>query len=72
MAYHKEVKENEIWVGNVSIIRDLSYLKIAGVKFRRGIQAYDINGEKISKNYMLPLFVTKETFDKYNRVMEKL
>jgi len=67
---HKECEKDEYFVGNVRIKKDFSYLD--GVKFRLGEQAFDINGEKISKNYMRPLIIKKRSFEKYESILDDL
>lgn len=64
---HNECKEDEIWVGNIQVGRDLSYLQ--NLKYRIGDIAYCIEGKKLDSNYMRPLFVKKESFSEYNRIM---
>jgi len=56
-----------IFVGNTPSGGDLSELN--NVKYLIGDTALDIHGEVIDKNYMLPLFVAKESYDEYNRIM---
>jgi hypothetical protein len=56
-----------IFVGNTPTGGDLSELE--GVKYLVGELAYDLDGKEIDKNYLLPLFVAKESYDKYDRIM---
>ena len=68
MLYHKECKENEVFVGNTRTDDNLADLQYK-VKFRKGVQAFDIHGNKIETSYMCPLFIAKEDFAKYDRIM---
>lgn len=73
--YHKEAMEHEVFVGNFSskggetvCIPDfLSSLKTA----RLGDQAYSIDGYPISQDEYRPLFVHKDEYEAYNRIMMK-
>lgn len=56
-----------IFVGNTPTGGNLSELK--NIKYIIGDLAYDIHGNSIDKNYMLPLFVAKESYDEYDRIM---
>ena len=56
-----------IFVGNTPTGGNLSELK--NIKYIIGDLAYDIHGEKLDKNYMLPLFVAKESYNEYDRIM---
>lgn len=67
--YHDECKENEVFVGNTEVEKSREYLK--GVNYRLGNQAYDYYGKKIPTDYMLPLYISKGDFDKYNSIMEE-
>ncbi|HSW63392.1 MAG TPA: hypothetical protein VLH56_08790 [Dissulfurispiraceae bacterium] len=67
--YHEERRDNEIWVGNTRTENDLSYLQ-GKVKFRKGEQAYYLDGKKISTDYMRPLFIEKDDFIAYNNIMD--
>lgn len=65
--YNKECRENEIFVGNINARRDMSYL--SGIDYRIGNQAYDIHEMKIVPSYMRPLFIAKESYNKYDSIM---
>jgi hypothetical protein len=56
-----------IFVGNTPAGGDLSEFK--NIKYMVGNLAYDIHGKEIDKNYMLPLFVAKESYNEYDRIM---
>lgn len=58
-----------IFVGNIPAGDSLSDMK--SIKYIIGELAYDIHGKEIDKNYMLPLFVAKESYDDYNRIMQE-
>ena len=64
--YAKEI-EGYIFVSNTPSEGDLPELK--NVKYQIGELALDIHGKVIDKNHMLPLFVAKESYDEYNRIM---
>lgn len=69
MLYHKECKNDEVFVGNTKTDNDCNDLVVGKVHFRKGIQAYDIHGEKLNPDYMRPLFIDKEDYSKYDRIM---
>ena len=56
-----------IFVGNTPTGGNLSEFK--NIKYIIGDLAYDIHGKPINKNYMLPLFVAKESYNEYDRIM---
>lgn len=62
---------NEIFVGNVPAKEGVpEYL--SGLKtVRLGEQALDIDGNKISKDYMLPMFINRSESDAHHRIMMK-
>ena len=68
MLYHKEIRKNERFVGNVAAKSPLEHLRSLKT-VRKGEVAYDIHGKKLYPGYCLPLFVGKEEFDKYNKIM---
>lgn len=68
--YHKECSKNEEFVGNINHDRDLAYLH--DVKYHVGMQAFDIHGCKIPQDYKRPLFISKDTFNIYDRIMVNL
>lgn len=57
-----------IFVGNTPAGGNLS--KFKNIKYIIGELAYDIHGKELDKNYMLPFFVAKESYDEYNRIMQ--
>jgi len=56
-----------IFVGNTPTGGKLT--EFENLKYIVGDLAYDIHGEKLDKNYMLPLFVAKESYNEYDRIM---
>ena len=67
MKKYTEEIEGYIFVGNTPTGGDLSELK--NVKYLIGGIALDIHGKVIDKNYMLPLYIAKESYDEYDRIM---
>jgi len=67
MKRYTEEIEGCIFVGNTPSGGDLSELK--NVKYLIGDIALDIHGKAIDKSYMLPLFVAKESYNEYDRIM---
>ena len=63
------IKENETFVGNIDVDKNLSYLN--GVEYRIGNLALDINGKKIDTNDMRPLYIKNTSFVEYNKIMEQ-
>jgi hypothetical protein len=57
-----------IFVGNGTTGEDLSAFK--NIKYIIGDLAYDIHGKELDKNYCLPMFVAKESYNEYNRIMQ--
>ena len=57
-----------IFVGNTPTGGSLSELK--NVKYIIGELALDIHGKPLDKNYMLPFYVAKESYDEYNRIAQ--
>ena len=64
---HKEKLNDEVFVGNIRVGSDLSHLN--GVEYRIGDQAFDIDGKKLPRDYMRPLFVKRRDYAKYDRIM---
>lgn len=64
--YVEEIKDY-IFVGNTPTGGNLSELK--NVKYLIGEIALDIHGEAIDKNYMRPLYIAKESYEEYDRIM---
>jgi len=66
---HEVKRDNEEFVGNVRVSEfprnEAHRLKTA----RLGEQAYDLYGKKISKKYMLPLFIDRSERDVYSKIM---
>ena len=67
MKKYSEEIEGYIFVGNTPTGGDLSELK--NVKYQIGELTLDIHGKAIDKSHMLPLFVAKESYDEYDRIM---
>lgn len=65
--YVKEYKDY-IFIGNTPAGKDLS--KFKNIKYIVGELALDIHGKPLDKNYMLPFYVAKESYDEYNRIMQ--
>lgn len=68
MLTHPETKENEVFVGNTNCTHvpdHLAPLKTA----RLGEQAYDLDGKKISSDYMRPLIIGRSEAGQYDRIM---
>jgi len=64
---HKEKLNDEVFVGNIRVGSDLSHLN--GVEYRIGDQAFDIDGKKLPRDYMRPLFVKRRDYATYDRIM---
>jgi hypothetical protein len=71
MSYYEKCNQDEFFAGNISVPvdKELSKLRDNGIICRVGLLAYDIHGEKLLTNYMLPLFIKKESHEKYERLM---
>lgn len=67
---YQNCKNDESFVGNTGTHDSLEYLDRAGVKYRVGDVALDIHGAKLSPALFRPLFVKKESYNKYNSVMQ--
>ena len=70
MSHYIGCRKDEIFVGNQRTGEDLSYLDNKGIKYRVGEIALDIHGKEIEQWYVRPLFIKKESYDKYNRIMQ--
>lgn len=66
---YDECGKDEIFVGNTRADNDLS--ELPGVKCRLGTQAYDINGRRLPTDYMLPLYVHKDSMRLYIRIYQQ-
>lgn len=75
MLGHKEERKDEIFVGNESIIiseeRERLFL-LNNINYRFGNVAYDIHGKVIKCNGIKPLFIKKESYRIYDKLMRKL
>ena len=68
---HKEQLNDEVFVGNIRVDSDLlSHLN--GVAYRIGEQAFDLDGNKLPRDYMRPLFVKKSDYATYDHIMMEL
>ena len=69
--HHPECSKNETFVGNTHReSKHVDELKKKGVlSARMGIQAYDIDGKKLTQKYYAPLIVHMSDHDKYNDIM---
>jgi hypothetical protein len=65
MNDHPECKSNEVFVGNVLYEFTLENLKKNNIEYRKGKQAYTIDGKPLSESYQ-PLFISKKDFQKYD------
>lgn len=64
-----ELKEGEVWVFNSTANEPLPFNKDGKLKTMRfGKQALDINGHKLSPDYVLPVFIHKTELDLLNRL----
>jgi len=69
--HHPETKENEYYCYNVKAEKGIP-LRLRSLKtVRLGKQAYDLDGKKISTDYMLPLFVSKNELNTLNNIHEQ-
>src|SRR5690606_31634391 len=65
---HEEQMHDEVFVGNIRVGSDLlSHLN--GVAYRIGVQAFDLDGNKLPQDYMRPLFVKRRDYAKYDHIM---
>lgn len=74
--HHIEARAGEVFVGNHSYesgepVRVPDYLSSLKT-VRLGNQAYDIEGNKLSREQFRPLFIDKSEFDAHHRLMMKL
>ncbi|MDR1937991.1 MAG: hypothetical protein LBQ73_05790 [Tannerellaceae bacterium] len=67
----KEMRDGEVFLGNTyaktwteSYEKHFKSLRT----IRLGQQAYSIDGEKLSPDYVLPLFIHKSEFEKYDKI----
>ena len=65
---HEELKEGEGWVFNSNANEPLPFNKDGQLKTMRfGKQALDINGHKLSPDYVLPVYIHKSELDLMNK-----
>ena len=73
MKNHKEEMDDEIFVGNESTLVNLVHLfELNKINHRFGNVAFDIHGKIIKANCMKPLFIKKDSLEKYDKLMRKL
>ncbi len=75
MLGHKEEGKDEVFVGNTSTIikeEQERLFCLNGIGYRYGNIAYDIDGKIIKNSNIKPLFIKKDSFDIYDRLMRKL
>lgn len=74
MLSHKEERKDEIFVGNVFTItsEEERLFKLNDINYRFGNVAYDINGKIIKDDITKPLFIKKDSFETYDKLMRKL
>lgn len=73
MLGHKEERKDEVFVGNISpIISEEHLFKLNNIKYRYGSVAYDIDGKIIKDNGIKPLFIKKDSYEIYDKLMRKL
>ena len=61
---HEELKEGEVWVFNSDANKPLPFNSDGALKTMRfGKQALDINGHKLSPDYILPVYIHKSELD---------
>ncbi len=66
---HIGILSDEEFVGNINVNDDLAYLK--DVQYRIGDVALDIHGKELDPGDMRPLFVKKQSFGLYDRIMKQ-
>lgn len=65
---HDELKEGEVWVFNSNADQPLPFNEDGKLKTMRfGKQALDINGHKLSPDYILPVYIHKSELDLMNK-----
>lgn len=71
MSHYTGARADEVFVGNTAtkngVPEHLRELRTA----RLGEQALDIEGKKLSQDYMRPLFIGRSEADAYDRIMMK-
>ncbi len=73
MKDHKEEMNNEKFVGNISKVdSDIKYFDLNNINYRFGNDAFDIHGKIIKNNIIKPLFIKKDSLEKYDKLMRKL
>jgi hypothetical protein len=70
MLYHPDTRPDEQFVGN-HVTWQTFLAEIAALPtLRLGAIAYDLDGKKISPNYMRPVFIGKSDYDRYDKAMQ--
>lgn len=75
MLRHKEERKDEIFVGNESIIifeNQKRLFQLNNINYRFGNVAYDIHGKIIKASTTKPLFIKKDSYKTYDKLMRKL
>lgn len=75
MLGHKEERKDEIFVGNTSVIiseKQEHLFQLNNINYRYGDVAYDIRGKIIKGNGIKPLFIKKNSYRTYDKLMRKL
>ncbi len=73
MKNHKEEMNDERFVGNTSkLYSSLKYFDLNNINYRLGNTAFDKHGEIIKSNIIKPLFIKKDSLEKYDKLMRKL
>jgi hypothetical protein len=65
---HTELKEGEIWVFNSDANKSLPDYNVRLKTMRFGKQALDINGNKLSPDHVLPVYIHKTEYDLLNKL----
>ena len=67
---HTELKDGEIWVFNTGAKKGIKPHFACLKTIRFGNQAYDIDGNKLSPDYILPVYVHKSEYDELNKIWQ--
>lgn len=74
MKKHKEELEDEIFVGNTCLLDENHFrlFDLNNIEYRIGRVAYYIDGKIIKSNITKPLFIKKNSYETYDKLMMKL
>ncbi len=75
MLRHKEERKDEIFVGNESTIifeNQKRLFQLNNINYRFGNVAYDIYGKIIKGSATKPLFIKRDSYKTYDKLMRKL